>query len=69
MSIGVAVILAVGFVLGCAAIGLGAAICGGAKYAIEEQRNNYLMNWLRHDSIDWATKFAKATMEAYEDEE
>lgn len=67
MSIGVAIILAVGFVLGAAIIGFGLAICGCAKYAILDEQGKAAMAWLREDSIDWAKSFAKATTEVFED--
>ena len=67
MSIGVAIILAVGFVLGCAAIGFGLLACGGAKAVMQEEQSEAMMDWLKNDSIDRINNVVQAGVNAYDE--
>lgn len=67
MSIGVAIILAVGFVLGCAAIGFGLLAVGASKSAVQEEQNKAMMDWLKNDSIDWINNVMQAGVNAYDE--
>lgn len=67
MSIGIAIILAVGFALGCAAIGFGLLAAGALKSSVQEEQNKAVMDWLKNESVDWIDNLMQAGVKAYDE--